>query len=360
MTKTLIIHIGHYKTGTTALQVFLEENAPFLETIGCEYSLVRLEYSKHSDFAFSILRAAGVENFMHGYGKPYTPREMWGELFETIENSDLETTIISSEELMRIGQFPAAAKILGDVLKGRPEGLNVRAIVYLRDPASHLESWYNQLIKMEFPLPELNQAVDCEIEDIHFDYRRAINPWVDLLGPENVIVRPYIDGHDDPAALHRDFLKAIGVETKQDLAVEFGNLNPRLDDRAIELLRLMQNMEFPPVTIERIRTQLLSYLEIQDARALEKGGGMEMVRARARAGVEWLSDLPLSAIPVEDFTNALPEEIPQQKVETNLLMGFIFSELIRLRQRVNRIEAKQVTARITELERKIQELEARE
>ena len=61
MPKTLFLHIGHYKTGTTALQIFLERNAKLLAASGFEYPNFWTHNSKHSAFAFSILRAAGVE-----------------------------------------------------------------------------------------------------------------------------------------------------------------------------------------------------------------------------------------------------------------------------------------------------------
>ena len=37
-TRDLILHIGHYKTGTTALQVFLHQNRALLALQGLHYA----------------------------------------------------------------------------------------------------------------------------------------------------------------------------------------------------------------------------------------------------------------------------------------------------------------------------------
>ena len=129
MIKELIIHIGHFKTGTTALQVFLEENLAFFEAHGVDYAPIWRTYAKHSDYAFSVLRAAGVRKLLHGYAKPITPRAMWQQLYDHVMASRFGTTLISSEEIIRIGQFPAAVDILRDRI-----GKSPTCFVFSNDP----------------------------------------------------------------------------------------------------------------------------------------------------------------------------------------------------------------------------------
>lgn len=353
MTKTLFLHIGHYKTGTTALQVFLDKSRGFLKQNGLKYPRIQYHHSKHSAFAFAILRAAGVEKLMYNYSDPTPPRAMWDELFKLAMNGPLPMTLISSEEFMRMGQYPAATEILADVLRRRPKGLTVKVIVYLRDPASHLQSWYNQMIKMNFPVSDLNAAVDGDIEDIHFDYRRALAPWIDILGARNVIIRPYVHDRANPAALHEDFLGALGIDLPPGMVTAEQDPNPRLDDRVIELVRLMQNMGYPRPTITAVRSQALAYLETQDKLRPGAANGIDKARAQARAGLDWLGDLPGCLIPTEDYARHLPEPMSARDVDTTLLLGFVFSELIQLRQRVNHAGLQDLGARITALEEKL-------
>lgn len=353
MTKTLILHIGHFKTGTTALQVFFDKATRFLKKNDLQYPAVWQHNSKHSAFAFSILRAAGVEKLMYNYSDPTPPGAMWDELFAAAMSAKVNRTLISSEEFMRVGQFPAAVETLSQVLKRRPEGLEIKAIVYLRDPASHLHSWYNQLIKMNFPLSDMNAAVDGDIENIHFDYHRALAPWIELLGQENVHIRPYVFDRANPAALHEDFFRILDIDLPAGIVGGQQDPNPRLDDRVIELVRLMQNMELPRPTIAAIRTRALAYLETQDKLRLGAANGMDAARAQASAGVDWLAGLADSALPIEDFARQLPEPMDQNASESTLLLGFVLSELVQLRQRVNNANLSDLTARVAALEERL-------
>ena len=104
MQKTLYIHIGHYKTGTTALQVFASRRQAMLaETHGLDYPSVRIHNAKHSGYAFALYKAAGVETLMHGYSDPTPPEPIWAELFDHVRASPHAKTVISSEEFMRVG-----------------------------------------------------------------------------------------------------------------------------------------------------------------------------------------------------------------------------------------------------------------
>jgi hypothetical protein len=357
MDKTLYIHIGHYKTGTTALQVFLQRSGQFLAKNGLQYPDIWSHNAKHSAFAFSLLRAAGVKKMMYDYRDPTPPARMWGDLFEHISGSEVAGTIISSEEFMRIGQFPAAQTMLKRIMENRPEGLRVRAIAYLRDPDSHLQSWYNQLVKMSFPVADLNAAVDGDIEEIHIDYRRALEPWQQILGAENVEIRPYIRDPENADALHRDFMQVLGVDLPQGFVRMERDPNPRFDDRVLELVRLMQNMDFPRGTISAIRTQAVAYLEAQDRLVEGRRNGMDEARDRARAGLDWLATQPHSKVSAGDYANRLPQGQSQQVTDRNLLLGFVFSEFIQLRQRVNAAALPELTKRLDALEARLAELD---
>ncbi|EIE49408.1 hypothetical protein AL036_09260 [Salipiger aestuarii] len=349
MTKTLILHIGHYKTGTTALQVFAVENRRFLAEHGVDYPKVWHNRAKHSALLFSILRQIGVTKLMHGYANTVSPHKVWGDMFKHIESSPYPVTLVSSEEFMRIGQFPAAQALLGEILATRPAGLTVRAVVYLRDPASHLRSWYNQLIKMNRHVADLNTALNGDIEDIHFDYRRAVAPWCRLLGAENVDVRPYSFDRNNPAALHDDFFGSVGV-TLTDATRVVKEQNPRLDDRVSELVRLMQNLDLPQGTIGAIRRQALAYMAAQDEQVVTPGSGVPSARARAASSIDWLKTLPNCNLPLDRFAENLPEPMSQEEINRNLLLGFVFSEFIQLRKKVNKADLTGMHERLSRLE----------
>lgn len=350
MAKKLILHIGHYKTGTTALQVFFSQNGRFLRNQGIEYPDLWVHNGKHSAFAFSILKAAGVTGpLMFDYADETTPRQMWGMLLDHVRRSPQDAVLISSEELMRLGQFPKAVEILGQVLAERGD-IALQVVAYLRDPKAHVQSWYNQLIKMSVPVSDMETALGGEIEDVHYDYRRALQPWVDIAGKDNVILRPYRFDRNDPNALHRDFFAALNIRLPAELERAQTDPNPRLDDRIAELLRLMQNLGFPRASIRAVRNQALAYLAAQDKLRADRLRSVDEVRAQARAGLDWLAGQAGGALPIDTFADHLPEGRPQAEIDRNILIGFVFAEFIQLRQRVQNFGIPDLAKRIEALE----------
>jgi hypothetical protein len=358
MKKTLYIHIGHYKTGTTALQIFFGRNTEFLATHDIEYPRVHYHNAKHSAYAFAILRDAGVTKLMHGYNHPMPPDVMWTELFEHVRASPMSAVLISSEEFIRVGEFDQACEKLAEIAALAPD-LDIRIIAYLRAPAPHLRSWYNQLVKMGFHVPDFATAIQTEIETIHSDYARALTPWCEAFGAENVNIRQYRSDPDNPNFLLQDFMSVLGVTLDGDAPSLGRDPNPRLDDRVIDLVRLMQNMEFPPGSIDTIRQQALKYLEFQDRFAAAHARDREALHAAAQAGVDWLAEAPNCNIDPGSFSGRLPDPDPQETTQSTLLLGFVFSELITLRQRVNTFRHAQMADKIKVLEARIDALEAR-
>jgi hypothetical protein len=121
----------------------------------------------------------------------------------------------------------------------------------------------------------------------------------------------------------------------------------------VELVRLMQNMDFPKNSMNAIRTQAVSYLEMQDRQVVGRGEGMTSANIQARAGLEWLSGLPGCHVDTEAFAQRLPEPASQEKIDQDLLLGFVFSELVQLRQRVKRMNIIDINQRIEALERQV-------
>lgn len=359
MAKTLILHIGHYKTGTTALQVFFSQSGRFLANHGVDYPDLWIHNGKHSAFAFSVLKAAGVTGpLMFDYADGTTPQQMWGMLLDHVRRSPQERVLISSEELIRLGQFPKAVEILKEQL-GRRGDIRLKVIAYLRAPRSHLQSWYNQLIKMNIPVSDMTTALGGEIEDIHFDYRRALQPWIDIAGAENVILRPYSFDRNDPNALHRDFLNQLGIALPADLERGQSDPNPRLDDRIAELMRLMQNLGFPCASVKAVRNQARAYLAAQDKLRAETLRPIEAIRTQTREGLDWLAAQPAGRdLPLDAFGARMPEGQPQEEIDRNMLIGFVFAEFIQLRQRVQNFGIPDLAKRIEALEAKLAEKEA--
>ncbi|MBT8408708.1 MAG: sulfotransferase family protein [Alphaproteobacteria bacterium] len=355
MSKTLYLHIGHYKTGTTALQVFMNRRAPIigrsaLARAGIRYPETERNHCKHSVYAFSVLRAAGVTRQMYGYDRPDAPDKLWKALFDETQAAKEPITLVSSEEFMRIAEFPEAQRILSEIIAGRPQGLDIKVIAYVREPGPHVASWHNQLIKMNFPVPDLETALRHDIERIHYDYAFAFRPWIEMLGAENVTIRRYVRDRDNPAALHQDFFKAFGVDLAADEVPEDNDPNPRMDDRLTELVRVLQNTGLPHGTREAIRRRAKAYLAAQDAVVPPDGPDLDTVRQRAGDGLNWLAQNAGCGAFAADLAQKLPEAPEEEDGANTLLLGFVYSELIQLRQRLNKLDVEAIDERLARLE----------
>lgn len=346
MRKILYIHIGHYKTGTTALQVFLGENATRLRRAGVDYPTVLQNHHKHSVLAFSIYRAVGVEKLMHGFNDPTPPAEVWAKLFEAVRTSSSPAVLISSEEFIRMGSHPKAVKILQGILAPMLDEFDIRIIAYLRAPQAHLRSWYNQLIKMRRPVPDFNLAVSKVMEPVHYDYALALQPWIDIVGPEAVYLRAYHSGLREGRRHYQEFLDILGIKmSAAGWILPDEDSNPRLDDKFLDLVRLTQVIGMDDEAQEWALTRMHNFLEKQMlARSPDaEDQSFEAIAQRSSAGLEFVKNLPNS------FTNAdvlahkmlQPEDPLQARLENTL--GFLLGDIERLRKQVRerRVEVNQ-------------------
>lgn len=348
MGRTLYLHIGHFKTGTTALQVFLARNPDFLARQRLDYAEPFRKNAKHSALAFAIYHAAGVETLMHGYADPAPPEELWELLFDYVRESPQPGVIVSSEEFMRLGGIEPAAAMLPRLARlGR--GIDIRVIAYLREPEAHLRSWYNQLVKMRQKVPDFETALRGAIEPVHIDYARALRPWIEVFGAENVILRPYDESFRGGTGLYADFLSVLGVTLpERGLSLPEGDPNPRLDERTLELVRLMQNADFPRPLVRQVRERAQEHFAAEDALAAP-GKSLDAVCEAIRTGLAGLEGLPRSSIDTAAFARRLPVPGPPAEAGHERLTGFLLSEINTLRTRLNKTQ-RELAARLEALE----------
>ena len=346
MAKTLHLHIGHFKTGTTALQVFLARNPKLLARHGLEYADAFRHHAKHSGLAFPIYRAAGVTRLMHGYDAPDTPEDRWTTMFDAVRASRRDAVIVSSEEFMRLGGITAACEMLPRLAALAPD-IRVRVIAYLRTPDAHLRSWYNQLVKMRVKVPDFTTAVHEAIEPVHIDYALALRPWIETFGADNLILRPYDDSFRNGTGLYADFLSLFGIELpdRRKLSLPEGDPNPRLDDRTLEIVRLMQNAGASPKLVKQLQARALSYFEAEGTPQTI----LDEVNARIRTGLSALTALPHSSVDTEFFSERLPQPEDPDRIEQLRMTGFLLREINLLRGRLNKA-LPEINARLDALE----------
>lgn len=332
MARTLILHIGHFKTGTTALQTYLDYNRAPLAEAGLHYAAETRKHAKHSALAFSLLHRVGVSELMHGYASPRPPSRIWEALFDEARAlPDGQSLLASSEEFMRLGAHPAAAALLRQQISQAPD-LRFRVIAYLRPPQAHLQSWYNQLVKMGIPVGSFATALCSQIEAVHWDYAQALKPWVEIFGTEAVILRAYGPALREGDALYADFLGALGFAVPALAEPPPGDPNRRIDPRRLAYHRGLNRVDLPRHVRELMNGQAQASLDSDDGEGPRRA--LATIREEARQGIEAVAALPGAALDTEAMLAALPDlpEGPAQDLDA--LIALMAGEIGRLRAHV--------------------------
>jgi hypothetical protein len=131
--KKLILHIGTHKTGTSAIQVWLEQNRERLRTHGYWYGSTdrppKPEIPAHTSLFWSLIE----DNLDFGAER--------AAILADFEASDCDTLILSNEGLSQ------ATFRKFEVLREFAETFEITVICFLRRQDYFLEAWWNQRCK---------------------------------------------------------------------------------------------------------------------------------------------------------------------------------------------------------------------
>lgn len=330
MTKTLYIHIGHYKTGTTALQKFLWDNREALREDGVDYPELGAALEKHNAFAVPLVFGTYRHEGMLGHNDPTPADPFWDKLYAHIRASDLPNTLISSEEFICVGERPRSVNALKRVAAKAGDGIRFKIICYLRAPGAHLESWYNQLVKLQRPIGHRARGIARDYDRVNVDYAVALKPWVEVFGAANVIVRNYDPEWRKGTGLYEDFYGLLPATFPLEPILPEKDANPRMDDRTLELVRILNRVGAPREAIAAHLGRFETWLRDHKIEDPVTDAEMEKARADALAGLDWLGTLPRSNLRLDGFREDPPRLRPHWDDFTTAVMEYALSEVLRL------------------------------
>ncbi|MCB1424738.1 MAG: hypothetical protein R3D65_14100 [Zhengella sp.] len=190
--KTITVHIGNYKTGSTAIQEFIGHNRKrFLET-GYYVPLAGFDGSAHHELIWSLRD----EPFAR------SREEVYASLNAEIASCGYPDILISSEVFFN----GLTAKAFRDALEGE---FRLRIIAYLRRQDHFLSAFHQQMIKhwnfRKTEKPTLKQLLNVKAGH----YVESLDRWAAVAGRENIVVRPYEMQQLDQGLIH-DFVTVLG------------------------------------------------------------------------------------------------------------------------------------------------------
>lgn len=262
----LYLHIGHYKTGTSAIQAFCHQHADALAQNGLYYPKAGRGPSAMTNHAGLALPIAKD----HGF---YPPRWYQGghdtdatfeALHDELGREKPDKALISSEELIQLALRDDPDAAIAD-LRHRLAPYDVRVILYLREPLSLLKSWYSQVARGPRPVrsfPSFFMARDARF----FGQGALYDAFARGFGADKIVLRSYVD---HGAAHIRSFLKRADVTAPDNARYPVVNVAPPTDD--------FERMRIEQATTKGDARLLVTQIDTPDA----------LVETAARINADW-------------------------------------------------------------------------
>ncbi|WHI46639.1 hypothetical protein [Microbulbifer sp. VAAF005] len=142
--KTLYLHVGNFKTGTSSIQRICHDSD--LDVLYPKSCRPQNNTTNHGRLTLSLLRDYGVPSPTWFNGKNIIFKNELEAIQQEILSSPKDKVLISSEELFSICASGKGDEI-AEALQSSFREFSVKIIMYIREPLSFLNSWYNQLNK---------------------------------------------------------------------------------------------------------------------------------------------------------------------------------------------------------------------
>jgi hypothetical protein len=253
--KTLYIHMGMPKTGTSAIQNFLNKNQDDLYQLGYIY-----RYMPFHDYKKNYTRVVKTRNgyFLHGWRKDF-------EDYDQAENErrldeglhilnqwfrEKDNIILTDESIFGFLQkwdFMDRVKKFAD-----ENGIMVKPIIFLRRQDESVSSLYRQMVKVSMKKQEsYTDYMKMKKDKERYDYNIPLFYLRDLFGTEQVKVIVY-----EPAQWKKEgtnifhyFFRSIDLPEDNGLKLPGKSVNPSISHNVCEIKRLINHID-PEVSKE--------------------------------------------------------------------------------------------------------------
>lgn len=207
------LYIGHHKVGSTSLQVFLSQNFnrlldagilyPFTEMRGAAAALARSRRGDtaemlpvnirepHSALAYRMMADISDRKVPQQFQMLPHSQQMLHAISCQVHALQPAGLILCSEAFVNFGAVEP--QLVTQLCNQFP---NAAFSLYcgLRRPDEYMVSWHGQRIKVSEPVEPLRKgAWSFYTPTIHFDYRLAVEAWLDLVPGRHNVLRNYSD-----------------------------------------------------------------------------------------------------------------------------------------------------------------------
>jgi len=232
MKKTVYIHVGPHKTGTTTIQHGLALNEKSLSRQRVLVAKTGRPYPGNAgnhNLSWE-LRIPNSRVYKPEYGT-------WKDLQNEIrENRRVKKIFLTSEDfcLLDEGAIRTIHEYLSDY--------EVKVIIYLRRQDDAHQSLWVEFAKNRANLPIVGSFIEW-LEEYNYairnyDYLEIVSKWEAVFSPDNIILRVFDPVKFQPSLFH-DFLSLCDIELNHVITPKHTNISPGV--KTIEAIRLLKN-----------------------------------------------------------------------------------------------------------------------
>jgi len=215
MKKTVYLHVGSPKTGTTSLQVFLEKNSDHLVKQGFFVPPYNLELPGHHELILSLIKE--FSNFWFD-GWPKVTRSSqaaWEDLIEQIDTSECPNVIITTEFFFEITNTTYRPHLneIGNRIKNYLSKYDVHVIAYIRPIDEYIDSSYREGLKVSNTVSHVAR----DFQTLRQQHTTQFYPsiwlefYADLFGKNSLVVRKYARSKLLNQSIVHDFMGILEI-----------------------------------------------------------------------------------------------------------------------------------------------------
>lgn len=207
--KTIYLHIGTHKTGTTYLQTVLAANRQQLLALGYYFPKAAIPSFTPGHHMLAWAIQDGDYRIDPATGAGIDLSTAWAELLQEIKSTDAENIIVSSEYFSRLSSIEEIKQVREYFLD-----YIVKIDICLRRQDQYLLSEYSERVKTGY-----SGSLKQFIEERKFicDYAKCINDWEGVFGKDRISVRLFQKGQGKNDLVLEEFFGNIGL-TKAEIS----------------------------------------------------------------------------------------------------------------------------------------------
>ena len=369
--KTIYLHIGISKTGTTSIQRFLYKNQETLKTKGllypCPFNIGSVKFNKEecksnlSPMATEVCKNIG-EKELYKFKREFirwnldvTPEERYNaykEGFEKyyldlINNSDCEKILLSEEMFTSDFSLMEFCDVILD------EGFDLKIIVYLRNTPEYIVSVWGQSVKP-------GSGHNFYLFDDLLKLPIIIYDWdlkllVEKLGKENVIIRTFEKSCWKNNNLLVDFMDCLGFELTDDYFVPDKDANVSFDRDTVELASIINHLCLSDEGLGKCWDKIIDLP--QDKRKLIETFSDEKIEYLNKNFAPFLKDVAVLYGKESLFENEYPDCYGKERpIYDKVSFTFDKMDILRDALTINKQEKDELKQTVSELKSEIENL----